>query len=510
MNTTNRIIFNTIILYAKMLIVMFINLWTVPLLLRALGQSDYGLYQLVAGVITMLTFINAAMTVSTQRYMSVAMGESNNEKRLNTIYNVSLLLHLVIGLGIVIILEILTPFLFHGFLNIEPDRIGAAEWIYQFLIISTFFTILSVPFDAELNAYENMMVFAIISIIDAVLRLAIVLALPYLSGDLLIIYGAGMAVIAILNAVIKYGYTRKRYLSMYPSIDCLDKNTFKEMFGFAGWNTFNAFAVTGRNQGIAIILNLFLGTIVNAAYGIANQINGLLVYFSATLQKSFNPQLMIREGMKDNNRMLRFSLSLSKMSIIAISILALPLIFEMQYVLTLWLGDNIPLNTITFSRYTLIVSILYLSSTGLMSAIQSHGIIRKYTIIIACALTLNLPLTYLILWLGLSIHYVMLGIIFIEILCLGIRLYFAHTLCQMDSKEYVLKILLPLYCIIGITSSILYGVTHLLTASFLRLCISYILCLIIFIPLTYYFVLSGNERQNFQKIFPPINRFFKK
>ena len=194
---------------------MLVNLWTVPLLLRALGQNDYGLYQLVAGVITMLTFINAAMTISTQRYMSVAMGEKNGEEKLNTIYNVSLILHLLIGIVIVVALEILTPFLFHGFLNIEPDRITAAEWIYQFLIISTFFTILSVPFDAELNAYENMAVFAIISILDSLLRLALVLVLPYMAGDLLIIYGIGMASIAILNTFIKYVYTRYRYKDMY-------------------------------------------------------------------------------------------------------------------------------------------------------------------------------------------------------------------------------------------------------------------------------------------------------
>lgn len=510
MTTTNRIILNTIILYAKMLVVMAINLWTVPLLLHALGQSDYGLYQLIAGVITMLTFINAAMTLSTQRYMSVAMGESNNEKRLNTIYNVSLLLHLVIGLGIVIILEILTPLLFHGFLNIEPDRIGAAEWIYQFLIISTFFTILSVPFDAELNAYENMMVFAIISIIDAVLRLAIALALPYLSGDLLIIYGAGMAVIAILNTVIKYGYTRKRYTSMYPSFDCLDKNTFKEMFGFAGWNTFSAFSMTGRNQGIAIILNLYLGTVVNAAYGIANQINGLLVYFSATLQKSFNPQLMKSEGMKDNDRMLRFSTSLSKMSALAIIILALPLILEMPYILSMWLGDNVPENTIEFTRYILILSIVYQFSTGLMSAIQSHGIVRNYTLTMSAILLANLPLTYLILWSGWSVQYVIISMIGIEVVCLVVRLLFAHVLCDLSVLEFIKFIILPTVCITCVTYVILWGVTYVLPASFARLIIVCCLDVLLLAPMAYYFVLSQEEKQRIMQLVSPIiNRFRK-
>lgn len=510
MRTTNRIILNTIILYAKILIVMVINLWTVPLLLRALGQSDYGLYQLVAGVVIMLSFINAAMTVSTQRYMSVAMGESDNNDKLNVIYNVSLLLHLIIGLVIVVFLEVLTPFLFDGFLNIELDRIEAAKWIYQFLIVSTFFTIISVPFDAELNAYENMMVFAIISIIDAVLRLALVLFLPYLSGDLLIIYGAGMAVIAIMNAIVKYGYTRNKYSDMYPSAKHFDNKVFKEMFSFAGWNTFSAFAMTGRNQGIAIILNLFLGTIVNAAYGIANQINGLLVYFSATLQKSFNPQLMISEGMKDNDRMLRFTISLSKMSIIAISVLALPLIFEMPYVLSLWLGDDVPEYAALFSRYILIVSIIYLSSTGLMSAIQSRGIVRNYTLTIACALILNLPVTYIILWLRMPVHYVMLGMICVEFICFGIRVYFAHRLCQLNIKEFLTDVIFPIYLIIGITSLGLMTVVHFMPESFLRLCISCIVNVIIFVPMVYYLVLSSTERQSLLQLFHPIKHYLKK
>ena len=483
---------------------MFINLWTVPLLLRALGQSDYGLYQLVAGVITMLTFINAAMTISTQRYMSVAMGQSDNATQLNTIYNVSILLHLVIGIGLVILLEIFTPFLFQGFLNIEPDRINAAEWIYQFLIISTFFTILSVPFDAELNAYENMMVFAIISIIDSVLRLGLALTLPYLSGDLLIIYGAGMAVIAILDTTIKYGYTRKRYSSMYPNIDCLDKNSFKEMFSFAGWNTFSAFSMTGRNQGIAIILNLFMGTIVNAAYGIANQINGLLVYFSSTLQKSFNPQLMKSEGMKDNNRMLLFSFSLSKMSTLAIIILALPLIVEMPYVLSLWLGENVPENTVDFTRYILVLSIIYQFSSGLMSAIQSHGIVRNYTLVMSAILLLNLPLTYLILKLGLPVHYVMLSMIIIEVICLMVRISFAHSLCKVSIYDFVKLIILPICCITVVTCAALLTVTYFMQSSFVRLLVIGLGDIILLAPMAYYFVFSAEEKRRIKQLILPL------
>lgn len=489
---------------------MAINLLTVPMLLHALGQSDYGLYQLVAGVIIMLSFINAAMTISTQRYMSVAMGEKQGGDKLNTIYNVSLFLHIVIGITIVVALEILAPFLFHGFLNIEPNRINAAEWIYQFLIISTFFTILSVPFDAELNAYENMAIFALISILDAILRLLLVLALPYMVGDLLIIYGAGMAAIALLNIFIKYSYTRKHYKEMYPSKNHFDKSTFKNMFSFAGWNTFSAFAMTGRNQGVAIILNLFLGTIANAAYGIANQINGLLMYLSVTLRKSYNPQLMKSEGMNDNNRMLRFAFSLSKMSVLAVAIPAIPLIIEMPYILSLWLGNNIPENTIEFSRYILVLSMLYQFSSGIMSAIQSHGVIRNYTLTIGFILLINLPIIYLLLWLGHPAYYALIGMIIIEIICLIVRLIYAHALCQLPILAFVKQIIIPIFVISIISYSVLLATTYCIPSSLIRLLIIGSLDILLFIPMAYYFVFSKEEKQRvIQLISPILNRFRK-
>lgn len=488
-----------------MLVVMAINLWTVPLLLRALGQSDYGLYQLVAGVITMLTFINAAMTISTQRYMSVAMGQNDNESRLNTIYNVSILLHLAIGIGIVIILEVLTPLLFHGFLNIEPDRIGAAEWIYQFLIVSTFFTILSVPFDAELNAYENMLVFAIISIIDAVLRLAIALALPYLNGDLLIIYGAGMAGIAILNAALKYGYTRKKYKVMYPCLNSLDKTTFKEMFSFAGWNTFGSLAIVGRNQGIAIVLNKFFGTIINASYGIANQINGLITYFSATLQKSINPQLMISEGMQNRDRMLKIAFMSSKYSVLITLLLIIPLIIEMPYILELWLHD-VPDYTIPFTRLTLIVSIIHQMSAGLMSAIQSSGKIRTYQITMGVIILLNIPISIVILLFWENPIIVYWTMILIEIICLFVRIIFAHHLTNADWKYFCYKIILPL-CFVSIISIIgVETISYFMPSSIWLIIVEYILTFILVGALSWIWLLSNEEKKYIANIISALKK----
>ena len=201
MNAANRIILNTIILFLKIIICTLISLWSVPIVLRQLGKSDFGLYNLVAGVIVMLSFLNAAMTVSTQRFISVTRG-TGNALQLNRVYNVSILLHIFIAFAVASFLGTLYPFL-NNFLNIPQGRIDAAQYIYEMLIISTFFTIVSVPFDAVMNAYENMLSFSMIAILESILKLSVALSLALVSTDRLRFYGTFIALIAILIASIK-------------------------------------------------------------------------------------------------------------------------------------------------------------------------------------------------------------------------------------------------------------------------------------------------------------------
>ena len=205
MQVANRVIFNTGILYAKIIICVFISLWSVPLVLHALGASDYGLYNLIAGVIAMLSFLNASMTVSLQRFMSVTMGEGNDEKLIK-IYNTGIILHIFIGILLVCFLELCSIFIFDDFLNIPSGRLRTAEIVYQFLVISMFFTVVSVPFDAVLNAEEDMLAFSIISIIEAVLKLGIAFCLMYISYDKLIFYGFTLVCILILSTTMKFLY----------------------------------------------------------------------------------------------------------------------------------------------------------------------------------------------------------------------------------------------------------------------------------------------------------------
>lgn len=473
----HRVIFNTVILYLKIVITMLISLVTVPMVLRALGESDYGLYNLIAGVISMLSFLNASMTIATQRYLSVAIGESNNYK-LNEIYNSSIILHLIIGVVIVVIFEFAAIFIFDGFLNIDPDRIQTAKAVYQFLVLSTFFTILSVPYNAVMNAKEDMLAFSIIGIFDSIVRLVIAYFILHSGGDRLMLYSLLIASLTILITLINRVYVKYRYREFrFLPKEYVTVGRLIEMFGFAGWNTLGAVAMIGRNQGIAILFNIFVGTIANAAYGIANQINGVLSYFSSTFQKALNPQLMQSHGMNDRERLIRISCWSSKYSVLVLALFAVPIIIEMPYILKIWLHE-IPQYTIRFCQLILVLSIVYQYSTGLMSAIQAVGKIRVYFIVMSILIIMNLPISYLILKTGFPVYFCLIIFIIIEIISFIVRLYMSSVLVKLPVARFLKTVLLPTIIVISI-STMLAGMVHVyLSESFVRLLL---VCIVYFI-----------------------------
>lgn len=467
-DTANKVIFNTIVLYAKIIITMCISLLTVPMVLRALGESDYGIYNLIAGIVSMLAFLNASMTIATQRYLSVAIGENNSEK-LNVIYNTSLCLHLIIGSLIVLILEIAGLFLFDGFLNIPPERIHTAKIVYQFIVASTFFTILSVPYNATMNAKEDMLAFSLIGIFDSIARLSIAFLIAHSSCDRLLLYALLLAILTISVTLINSIYVKSKYREFtYSPRRFLNKRILYEMFGFAGWNTLGAVAMIGRNQGIAILFNVFIGTIANAAYGIANQVNGVLSYFSSTFQKAINPQLMQSQGMNNRERLIRISLWSSKYSVFVLALFAVPLILEMPYILKLWLNE-IPDHSIIFCQLILLLSIVYQYSTGLMSAIQAVGKIKNYFIIMSLLIVMNIPISYLILRLSLPPYFCLVAFIVIEVISLIVRMKMAERLVGIRLILFIKKVVIPtLYTIMG-ACLIAYLVHSFLPESFFRL-----------------------------------------
>jgi len=494
MNSSNRIIYNTIILYAKIFIDMILALWTVPLVMRALGQTDYGLYNLVAGVVAMLTFLNNSMTVVTQRYMSVTMG-TNDYVKLNYVYNASIRIHFVLGLLLVLVLEVFAPFLFSGFLNIESNRVGASMLIYQFMIISTFFVVISVPFDATLNAYENMLTFSVISILEATLKLLLAFSLFRISLDKLVFYGLGLAVISILGVLMRILVVTKSYKNLHISFkQKIPGALYNSMLSYAGWNTFGSLAMMGKNQGIAIVLNLFRGTIINASYGVANQVNSTLSSFSSSIQKAISPQLMKNEGANRREAMINMSFSLVKMTTIFFSLMAIPLILEMKQVLYLWLHDDIPLYTVEFCQLILLMQLIFQMSSGVALAIDAVGNIRQYRIVLSLVMLLNIPIAYLFLKIGSSPYYVIYSMIFFECICLIVRLYFANKTTGFPVRLYFSKCFFPLVMVVSVSFICGYCMCHFLSSSFVRLLLTIVVTLLVTSIGSFTFVLNAKEK----------------
>ena len=493
MSTATRVIKNTGFLYAKMGITMFISLYTTRLILNSLGASDFGIFNIVGGAISMLGFLNAAMAGATQRFMSIAQGEQNLEKQ-KQIFNVGLVLHFVLSIFVGIALLSIGYFFFHGILNIPSDRIFAAQIIYGSLIISTIFSIMTAPYEAIMNAHENMKYYAMIGIFEALLKLSIAIIIVYTQSDKLIVYGILMAFIPIITLSLMRIYCHKNYSECVISPrNYWDRSVLKGMSTYAGWSFIDAMTSITASNGLSIVLNHFWGTILNAAQGIANQVGGQLTLFSQNMMKALTPVIMKNEGAGNRKFMLQIATLGCKYSFIILALFAIPFIIETPYVLKLWL-KNVPEWATTFCRLQLIRSMFEQMTVNLWSAIAAQGDIKRFY---ACKSILNFsPLHFC--YIGFKYGLPPYWLYIFWILCWGILngiliIYFAKRQCKLSIKEYVYVVLKPILILSIAVSCIGIIPSIILPESLLRLIITIITCLIVFL-IAYWMSSSKNEK----------------
>ena len=377
MNTVSRVIRNTGFLYMKMGVTMFVSLYATRLVLNALGVDDFGIFNMVAGVIAMLAFLNASMAAATQRFMSYAEGEGDPEKQ-KIVFNISVVLHLAIAVMVGILLYAAAPILFGHVLNIPEDRVFAARCVYWAMIASTVFGILGVPCEAVLNAHENMLYFAVIGVLESFLKLGAALLVVHVLADKLILYGVLMAGISILAMLV---YCRRNYAECVIAPRCYWKRgVFREMGSFAGWNFTVSASSMLSEYGVGIVLNHFFGVALNAAQAVAQQINGQTMAFSGTMLKALNPVISKSEGAGNRGLMLRASLSGCKFAYLLMAVFAIPLILEAPGLLGLWL-HSVPAWAVLFCRLQLARTLLEQLFLSLGSAIYAEGNIRLYTLV---------------------------------------------------------------------------------------------------------------------------------
>lgn len=398
MNQAKTVAKNSGYLYGQMAITVFISLYSTRLILEALGSSDFGLFSIVGGVIAMLTFLNNAMTTATQRFISYSEGEGILFKQIS-IFNVSVVLHLLIGVIVVIILELVGYFLFNGILNIESGRLNVAKIIYQFMLISTFFAIISVPYDAVINAHENFLLVAILRIVESFFKLSIAIFITYTAYDKLISYGFLMAFLSILLMVIRRIYCHRKYETVSINIKkYFSKTLFKEMRNFAGWSLLGCTTSMVGFYGQGIVINMFFGTSVNAAQGIAAQVKGQLSSLGNVVITAINPTLVKNEGAGNRDLMIKTSMFGSKVSFFLLMLLYIPVLLEMPYIFGVWL-KSVPEYAIIFCRLLLLRGLIEQLTITLRSSIGAVGKIKYFELLNAPLLISPLILSWLLfLW----------------------------------------------------------------------------------------------------------------
>lgn len=451
MANSKKVINNTFFLYVKMGVSILVNLYTTRIILRALGVVDFGIFNLLAGVVSLLSVLNISMSTATQRYISFHLGTGEFD-RLKAVYKTSVVIHFFLGLIIAIILILGSFYFFNGILNIPIDRIETSKYVYYFMVISTFVAINSVPNDAVINARENMLLDSIIGIIESFLKLGIAILISYSHFDKLVLYSFLIALLIILIRIFKWLYCFINYEECKISYrGKLDFKLLKEMNGYAGWNLFGAVCSLGKSQGLAILLNIFFGTVINAAYGIANQVTSQLVFFSTSMLRAINPQIVKSEGAGDRERMIRLSIVANKFGYFLLAFIAIPIIFELPAILGLWLQD-VPEYTVTFC--TLIISAIMVNqlTVGVDSAIHAIGEIKLYMLTVGVIKLMILPFGYLLLKRGYSPDTVLFSYAIIEGIAGVTRLWVLKKNLNIDYSFYIknvlIKVLIPTFILI--------------------------------------------------------------
>lgn len=443
-NTTNsnkRIAKNTLMLYFRMLFSMGVGFYTSRVVLNTLGVTDFGIYNVVGGIIGMLGFLNGTMAGASSRYIVFYLGKGDS-KRLNEVFSTSVNIHLFMAGLILLLGETIGLWYLYNKFQVSVDRFDASFWLYQLSVGSTILTILNVPYNATIIAHEKMSAYAYISLIDIFLKLLIALSLQWMTCDRLIIYGILIFCVQALDFFIYRQYCKSNFKEViYHRI--WDKALTKEMTGFAGWNIFGSLATTCYTQGINLVLNLFFGPTVNAARGIAVQVQGVISQFVWNFQTALNPQITKSYAEKNISRMHNLIYASSKYGFLLLFCMALPVILETHILLKAWLGI-VPEYTITFFRIIILISMVDATSNALITSALATGKIKKYQIIVGGILLLILPVSYFVLKLGANPESVFIVNLIFVVIAQVARLWMLRTMIQLSIRIYIKKVIIPI------------------------------------------------------------------
>lgn len=437
-----RIAKNTALLYVRMFFIMAVTLYTSRVVLQALGVTDFGIYNVVGGVVTMFSFINGSLSGASSRFITFALGKGD-EAELRRIFNCVVTIHYLIAAVIFVLAETVGLWFVLTQLVIPPDRMTAAFWVYQSAVVSMTVMLASTPFNALIIAHERMGAFAYISIFEAVAKLGIVLLLFVQPFDKLIAYALLVVVVQLLVRLAYTVYCRRHFAESRYRLSW-DRERSREIFVYAGWTLNGNLAVIGYTQGLNVLLNLFFGPAVNAARGIAVQVQSAVTQFFTNFQTAVKPQIMKSWAQGELGYMHRLVLSSSRYSFYLMLLVSLPILFETEYILRLWLGQ-VPAHTVSFVRIMILVGMNYTLAGPTISAIHATGDIRKFQLIEGSMLLTVVPVAYVLLkFAHISAEAVFATYFCIEVMTQLARVWIVYPRIGLARRKYLSKVLWPI------------------------------------------------------------------
>lgn len=486
-----RIAKNTISLYLRMVVSMVLGLFTTRVVLKTLGVDDYGIYGVVAGVVTILNFLNISMSAATSRFITYELGKQN-AVNLHKTFNASMIVHMIIALAVIIIAETVGLWFLMHKLVIPPERMFAAHVVYQFGIISSAISILQVPYNATVIAHERMNIYAYVEIFKSVLLLCIAYLAMLECCDRLIFYGF-LHLLVIITIFIIYSLYCKHNFRETKFRLRFEKQYVFPIFKFASWDLYGNACVSFRQQGNTFLINMFYGIAYNSSNAIAGQVSGAITYLMAAVVQAFRPQIIKKYAVGDITEMQRLMCNATKYSILLTACMLTPCILEMPFILDLWL-TVIPPKAIPFCRVILFYGIGSLIVTIVNAAIHATGNIKKLSFISGSIFLLSIVFEYVLFKMGFSVMCAYYLVVAAVLLTLFVNLIILKRMITEFKVLLFLKSLIKAAFILIVAAIPSYLIHIIMDSSFIRLIIVFILNLLLLFLFTWLFVIEKDTR----------------
>ena len=497
MNTKRKTALNTLALYVNMIVSMLANLLITRLALDSLGDIAYGVYMLSASIIAALSFLTVAMAGATQRFMSFYSGK-NDMLRQQVLFSTSVYLHFFISICVLLLL-IVTGTTSVFFLKIPPELHTDAILTVLCMSLGVFVTVNAVPYEASINAHEDIYAVGLICSGEAVLKLGATCLLPVMGPRKMVFYALSILVVTTI------GFLARRLFSRIHYPECKvrgnhDPAVIRQMLSFAGWNLFGVGSSIIRYQGIAFVINPFFGVVSNAAYGVAQQLNGFLMFFANSTTRPLRPIVIKAEGSGHHQRMVQLSMTTTKMAYLLLFIPILPLYYKMPFILSIWLR-GVPQGALGFCRSFLIITLISQLTIGLQIAIEGGGRIKRQQIVLGIMHLFPLPLGYIAYKNGAPMNTILELVIAEEVINIALRLYISQKDADVNALMFLKKATMPCVLISAATALITLGIVSHIQGDWAQLFTSCGLCMCLVAVLTYLFALSPEERDALSQFF---------